>query len=140
MDCQIRWLGDETMSFVVETGSKHSFVIDSSPEGGGRNLGPRPMEVMLSGAISCSAYDVVSYLKKNNQEVSSCVVSVTSQRRKEDPKVFKKIEIYFEIRGKNVDEKVVADAIRMTKEKSGSGYETMSYTAKIIDKYKVIKL
>jgi uncharacterized OsmC-like protein len=80
MECTIRWAGPDTMSFIAETGSGHSFVMDGAPEGGGRNLGPRPMEALLSGAAACTAYDVVLILRKSGMALEGCEVVTSSER------------------------------------------------------------
>ena len=137
MECNIRWLGKETMSFVAESGSGHSFIMDTAVEGGGRNLGPRPMETILSGAAACTAYDILSHLKMNNQNVEGCKVSVSADRAKTDPKVFKKIHMHFIIEGTNIDEEEVKMGIELSKSKYGSGYKILSLTAKITETYEV---
>ena len=99
MECNIRWLGRETMSFIAESGSGHSFVMDTSEEGGGRNLGPRPMETILSGVVACTTYDVLNHLRIKKQEVDGCKVKVNAERAETDPKIFKKIHMHFIIEG-----------------------------------------
>ncbi len=139
MECTIRWLGEETMSFVAETGSGHSFVMDTALQSGGRNLGPRPMESLLSGAIACTAYDVVSHLKENSQDVWSFKVGVTAERSEENPKVFTKIHIEFIIFGNAIDENIVTKAIELSKTMYGSGYKMLSLTANITESFEILK-
>ncbi|MFZ9102720.1 MAG: OsmC family protein, partial [Burkholderiaceae bacterium] len=86
METLIRWTGSDTMSFVAETGSGHAFVMDGAPDGGGRNLGPRPMEVVLSGSAACTAYDVVLILRKSGMDIQGCTVSAQAERAETDPK------------------------------------------------------
>ena len=137
MECNIRWLGKETMSFVAESGSGHSFVMDTSTDGGGRNLGPRPMETVLSGAIACTVYDVLSYLKSEGQKVEGCKAITKAQRSTTHPKVFTKIHIHFVIDGINVKEKYVKKAIDLSKSTYGSGYKMLSLSAEIEDTFEV---
>ena len=92
MDCTVRWSGTG-MTFIAETGSNHALVMDGAPEGGGRNLAPRPMEVVLAGAGGCTAYDVVVILKKNSQQVSGCDLRLEADRAETDPKVFTRIHM-----------------------------------------------
>ena len=99
MECSVRWSG-EGMSFIAETGSKHLVAMDGAPDGGGRNLAPRPMEMVLVGTGGCTAYDVVVILKKSGQEVTGCEVKLTSERAETDPKVFTRIHMHFVVRGR----------------------------------------
>jgi len=98
MDCTVRWTG-EGMTFLAETGSNHVVAMDGAPDGGGRNLAPRPMEMVLLGTGGCTAYDVVVILKKSGQDVRACEVKLTSERAATDPKVFTKIHMHFVVRG-----------------------------------------
>src|SRR6059058_3762999 len=101
MDCTVRWSG-EGMTFLAETGSNHVVAMDGAPDGGGRNLAPRPMEMVLVGTGGCTAYDVVVILKKNGQDVRGCEVKVTAERAPSDPKVFTKIHMHFVVRGRGL--------------------------------------
>src|SRR5688500_1175179 len=100
MKARIKWV--EGVSFVGESESGHAIVLDGAPEGGGRNLGMRPMEAVLIGAGSCTAYDVVHILRKARAAVTNCVVEIDSQRAEADPKVFTKIHFHFLITGENL--------------------------------------
>ena len=93
MKARIKWI--ENVSFVAESGSGHALVIDGAPEGGGRDLGPRPMEVVLMGTGGCTAYDVMHILRKARAPVTDCVLEIDSERATEDPKVFTKIHFHF---------------------------------------------
>ena len=115
MECTVRW-GDG-MTFVAETGSNHLVTMDGAPEGGGRNLGPRPMETVLIGTGGCTAYDVVHILKKNNQDVENCEVKLTAERAASDPKVFTKIHFHFIVTGKSLKREQVERAIHLSAEK-----------------------
>src|SRR5258708_27764515 len=102
MDCKVKWVGPDGMSFVAETGSGHAFVMDGAPDGGGRNLGPRPMETVLAGTGGCTAYDVVVILRKSGQQVSGCEVSLVAERAPSDPKAVTKIHMHFVVRAKDL--------------------------------------
>src|SRR5271170_3015779 len=117
MECTVKWVGPEGMAFVAETGSGHLVTMDGAPEGGGRNLAPRPMEVVLAGAGGCTAYDVVVILKKNGQEVTGCEVELKAERATTDPKVFTRIHYHFVIRGRKLKRSLVEQAVRLTHEK-----------------------
>jgi putative redox protein len=112
---RIKWV--ESVTFVAETESGHAIVMDGAPEGGGRNLGPRPMETMLAGTGGCTAYDVVTILRKARQNVSDCVVEVNAERAPQDPKVFTRIHFHFVVTGRDVDAKQVDRAIHLSAEK-----------------------
>jgi putative redox protein len=89
MKTRIKWV--ENVSFVGETGSGHAVVIDGAPEHGGRNMGMRPMEMLLTGAAACTAFDVVLILKKGRQPVADCVVTAEAERAAEEPRIFTRI-------------------------------------------------
>jgi putative redox protein len=125
------------MSFVAESGSGHSFVMDTAVEGGGRNIGPRPMETLLSGAIACTAYDVLSHLKTNTQNIEGCKVIVNAQRATTDPKVFIRVHMHFVIEGQNIEKNLVDRAIHLSRTKYGSGYRILSLTAEMTESYEI---
>ena len=139
MECTIRWAGPETMSFIAETGSGHSFVMDGAPEGGGRNLGPRPMETVLAGSAACTAYDVVLILKKSGLDVRACEVITTSERAETDPKVFTKIHLLFRIRGRQLKPNLVERAIHLSHSKYCSATKMLGMTAEITHDYELIE-
>ena len=87
MECTVRWTGLSGMTFLAETGSGHLVTMDGAPDGGGRNLAPRPMEVVLAGTGGCTAYDVVLILRKSGQEVRGCDVTLKAERAEKDPKL-----------------------------------------------------
>ena len=91
MECTVRWTGLSGMTFLAETGSGHVVAMDGAPDGGGRNLAPRPMEMVLLGTGGCTAYDVVLILRKSGQTITDCEVKLTSERAEKDPKVFTKV-------------------------------------------------
>ena len=130
MECKVRWSGDG-MSFIAETGSNHLLTMDGAPEGGGRNLSPRPMEVVLSGTGGCTAYDVVVILKKSGQDVTGCEVKLTAERAATDPKVFTKIHMHWTVRGRGLKRNIVENAVRLTHEKYCSATAMLSKTAEV---------
>jgi putative redox protein len=109
MKARIKWL--ENVAFVAESESGHAMVMDGAPEGGGRNLGPRPMETLLMGAGGCTAYDVVHILKKSRAPITDCVVEIDAERAAEDPKVFTKIHFHFVVTGKALKPQQVERAV-----------------------------
>lgn len=125
------------MSFIAETGSGHSFVMDGAPEGGGRNLGPRPMETVLAGSAACTAYDVVLILKKSGLDVRACEVITTSERAETDPKVFTKIHLLFRIRGRQLKANLVERAITLSHTKYCSATKMLGMTAEITHSYEL---
>lgn len=138
MECRVKWIGTEGMSFVAETGSGHAFVMDGAPEGGGRNLGPRPMETVLAGAGGCTAYDVVVILKKSKQQVTGCDVQLQAERAETDPKVFTKIHMHFVVRGRDVKASVVESAIKLSHGKYCSASAMLGKTAAITWDYEMV--
>ena len=115
MNARIKWV--ENSAFVGETGSGHAIVIDGPQEIGGRNLGPRPMELMLLGVGSCSSVDVVMILKKARQQITDCVVELKAERAETDPKVFTAIHMHFVVTGKGLSENHVKRAVELSAEK-----------------------
>lgn len=115
MNVKIRWL-NEAM-FLGESGSGHTVVMDGPETAGGRNIGIRPMEMLLLGVGGCASYDVVSILKKSRQEVLDCCAEVEAQRADAIPAVFEKIHIHFTLTGKNLDEARVKHAVELTAKK-----------------------
>ncbi len=138
MDCRIKWVGTDGMSFVAETGSGHAFVMDGAPEGGGRNLGPRPMETVLAGAGGCTAYDVVVILKKSGQQVSGCEVQLHAERAETDPKVFTQIHMHFVVRGRDLKASVIESAIKLSHGKYCSASAMLGKTAAITYDYEIV--
>ena len=137
MDCTVRWI--DGMAFVAETASGHAFVMDGAPEVGGRNIGPRPMEVVLAGTGGCTAVDVVLILRKSGQEVTDCQVQLHSERAETDPKVFTKIHMHFVIHGKNVKPAMVESAIKLSHQKYCSASIMLGKTATITHDYEIIE-
>jgi putative redox protein len=135
MKARIKWV-DEVM-FVGESGSGHALVIDGAPEYGGRNLGMRPMELLLQGLGGCTAFDVMLILKKARQPVSDCVVEIEAQRADTEPKVFTKIHVHFIVTGQGVSEKHVQRAIELSAEKYCSASIMLGQVAEITHDYEL---
>jgi putative redox protein len=129
MKARIKWV--EGASFVAETGSGHALVVDGAPEAGGRNLGPRPMELVLAGAAACTAFDVVWILKKARQPVSGCVVEAQADRAAKDPKVFTRIHLIYRVAGQGLNPAQVERAVKLSKEKYCSATLMLAKTAAI---------
>jgi putative redox protein len=127
----------EGMTFVAESGSGHGIVIDASPEVGGRDLGARPMEVVLMGTGACSAIDVVHILRKARQAITGCVVEMDSDRAVEDPKVFTRIHFHFVVTGKGLVDTQVERAIRLSKEKYCSATAMLAKTAQVTTDFEI---
>lgn len=127
----------EGMTFVAESGSGHGVVVDANPDIGGRDLGPRPMELVLMGTGACSAIDVVLILRKARQEITGCEVELEGERAAEDPKVFTRIHFHFVVTGRSLNEAQVERAIRLSKEKYCSATAMMAKTAAISSDYEI---
>ncbi|MBC7727012.1 MAG: OsmC family protein [Microbacteriaceae bacterium] len=138
MECTIHWVPGSGMGFVAETGSGHLLTMDGAPDGGGRNLAPRPMETLLAGAGACTAYDVVLILKRGRHDVTGCEVKVQADRAETDPKVFTRINLHFTVRGRNLAEAVVSRAIALSHEKYCSATIMLAKTAEIGTSFEVV--
>ena len=137
MKARIKWVED--VCFVGESGSGHTIVMDGAAEGGGRNLGMRPMETVLIGTGGCSAYDVVHILKKSRAEIADCVVEIESERAAEDPKVFTKIHMHFVVSGKNLKPQQVERAIQLSAQKYCSASIMLGKTAVITHDFEILE-
>jgi putative redox protein len=138
MECAVRWTG-QGMAFVAETGSNHLVAMDGAPDGGGRNLAPRPMEMVLVGTGGCAAYDVVVILKKSGQAVTGCEVRLTSERAASDPKIFTRIHMRFVIRGRALKRNLVEHAIRLSHEKYCSASIMLEKMAQITTDFEIVE-
>lgn len=138
METQLKWAGNA--AFIGKTSSGHTVVMDGPAEGGGRNLGPRPMEMLILGMGACSTYDVVSILKKSRQEITDCEIKITSQRADSDPKVFTDIQLHFIVSGKDLKEKQVERAIKLSAEKYCSASIMLGKTANITHDFEIINI
>lgn len=138
MRARIKWVQDAT--FVGESGSGHALVMDGPPEHGGRNLGVRPMEMLLLGMGGCTAFDVVHILKKLREPVSDCVVELTAERAQEEPKVFTRIHVHFIVSGRALSDKKVARAVQLSAEKYCSASIMLGKVADISHDFEIREL
>ncbi|MET0070972.1 MAG: OsmC family protein [Candidatus Thiodiazotropha sp.] len=135
MKARVVWVEDSVM--LGESGSGHAVVMDGPPEHGGRNLGVRPMEMLLLGMGGCTEFDVLSILRKSRQRVSSCVVELEAERAEQDPKVFTRIHAHFIVSGRDLSEKHVARAISLSAEKYCSASLMLAKSAAITHDYEI---
>ena len=135
MECNVKWTGG--MTFLAETGSNHVVAMDGATEGGGRNLAPRPMEMVLVGTGGCTAYDVLVILKKSGQDVTGCEVRLSSERAQSDPKVFTRIHMHFTVSGRKLKRNLVEQAIRLSHEKYCSASAMLAKTADMTTSYEI---
>jgi len=139
MECKINWLAVSVMAFMAETGTGHILNMDGAPEAGGRNLAPRPMELMLAGAGGCTAFDVVLILQRSRQNIIACEVSLQAERAETDPKVFTKINLHFTVKGKDLDPSKVERAINLSHDKYCSATAMLANTAEITHTFEVVQ-
>ncbi|HUX89102.1 MAG TPA: OsmC family protein [Gallionellaceae bacterium] len=137
MKARIKWV--EQVSFLGETESGHAVLMDGPAEGGGRNLGPRPMEMVLIGTGGCTTYDVLHILKKGRQQVTDCVVEIQAERAAEDPKIFTKIHFHFVVTGKDLKTEQVERAIKLSAEKYCSASIMLGKVADITHDFEVVQ-
>jgi putative redox protein len=138
MECTINWQAASGMAFIAETGSGHILAMDGAPDGGGRNLAPRPMETVLAGTGACTAYDVVLILKRGRHDVRGCQLKLQAQRAETDPKVFTAINMHFVVTGLNLPEAVVERAIKLSHEKYCSASAMLAKTAEITTSFEIV--
>ncbi len=138
MKCRIKWL--DHMSFVGESDSGHSVVMDGAPDAGGRNLGVRPMEMLLLGLGGCTAFDVVSILRKSRQQISDCEVEIEAERAVEIPKIFTHIHVHFVVSGRGLDEKKVSKAVSLSSDKYCSASRMLEKAATITHDFEIVEL
>lgn len=136
MECKVRWF--EGMSFIAETGSGHLVAMDGAPEAGGRNVAPRPMEIVLAGTGGCSAFDVVMILKRARQEVTGCEVELKADRADTDPRVFTKIHMHFVVTGRNLKPDAVERAVKLSAEKYCSASIMLGKTAEMTHDWEIV--
>tara|TARA_B100001996_G_scaffold126415_1_gene95822 strand:- start:1105 stop:1521 length:417 start_codon:yes stop_codon:yes gene_type:complete len=136
LNIKVSWAGDAL--FIGESTTGHKLLMDGPPEGGGRNLGPRPMEMLLLGTGSCSCYDVISILKKSRQNVVRCEVEVSSKRAETEPKVFTDIHIHFKVFGVDLKERQVERAVSLSAEKYCSASIMLGASANITHSFDVL--
>lgn len=137
MECKVTW--GNGMTFIAETGSGHLVAMDGAPEGGGRNLAPRPMEMLLLGTGGCTAYDVVLILKRSRQNVAGCEVSLQAERADTEPRVFTRIHLRFKVTGRDLKPETVERAIKLSAEKYCSASIMLSKTAQITHEWEILE-
>lgn len=137
MKAKITWINGRT--FLGESGSGHSVVMDGAPEAGGRNIGVRPMEMLLLGLGGCTAFDVVMILEKSRENITGCEVELVSERASEDPKVFTYVKMIYTVTGKNLKPASVERAIKLSADKYCSASKMFEFTAKIEHEWHIIE-
>lgn len=138
MECTVKWVDE--MTFLAETGSGHVVAMDGAPEAGGRNLAPRPMELLLAGAGGCMAFDIVLILKRGRQDVRDCQVRVSAERADTDPKVFTRIAFTCTVKGKGLKPEAVDRAVHLSAEKYCSASIMLGKTAQIAHEWKIVEV
>ena len=140
MKTTVRWTGSHGMSFMAETGSGHAVIMDGAPEGGGKNLGPRPMEMVLLGTGGCAAYDVVLILRKSGQDIQNCDVELEATRAETDPKVFTQIKFHFTVKGTGLKPNLVERAIKLSHDKYCSASAMLAKTAELLLTWDIVEI
>ena len=140
MECTINWMGAYGMAFVAETGSGHLLNMDGAPDGGGRNLAPRPMETVLAGTGGCTAYDVVLILKRGRHDVRGCQVKLRAERALTEPKVFTAIHMHFVVSGRGLNAAAVERAVALSHEKYCSASIMLAKTAEITTSVEIVEV
>ena len=139
MEVKVSWNGPSGMSFRAQTGSGHMVAMDGAPEGGGHNLAPRPMEMLLVGTGGCTAYDVVLILKRGRENVLGCDVTLQAERAETDPKVFTKINFHFVVTGKNLKPAAVERAVKLSHEKYCSASIMLAATVEMTHSVEIVE-
>ena len=137
MKSRVKWV--ENVCFMAESESRHAMIMDGSPDIGGRNMGPRPMEMLLMGAGGCTSVDVVMIMQKSRQDVTGCEVEVSAERATDHPKVFTKIHMHFTVRGRNLKPEIVDRAIKLSAEKYCSASIILGKTAEMTHDFEIIE-
>jgi putative redox protein len=140
MECTVQWLGEGGMAFAAQTGSGHLLTMDGAPDGGGHNLAPRPMEMVLAGAGGCTAYDVVLILKRGRHDVRGCSVNMKAERAEADPKVFTRIHMQFTVTGRGLKRDVVERAVALSHDKYCSATIMLAKTAEITTGVEIVEV
>lgn len=138
MKARVKWV--EGMAFMAESDSGHALIMDGAPEIGGRNLGARPMEMLLMGAGGCTSIDVIMILQKSRQDVTDCVVELSAERAGDHPKVFTKIHFHFVVTGRKLKPEVVERAINLSAEKYCSATIILAKTAEVTHDYEIVEV
>ena len=139
MECTVNWMPASGMTFVAETGSGHLITMDGAPDGGGRNLAPRPMETVLAGTGGCTAYDVVLILRRGRHDVRGCQVRLEAERADADPKVFTRIHMHFTVSGRSVPPEAVQRAVQLSHDKYCSATRMLAETANITTSFELME-
>lgn len=139
MECTVNWVPASGMTFVAETGSGHLITMDGAPDGGGRNLAPRPMETVLAGTGGCTAYDVVLILRRGRHDVRGCQVRLEAERAAVDPKVFTRIHMHFTVSGRGVSQEAVQRAVQLSHDKYCSATRMLAETANITTSFECVE-
>ena len=137
MEVVVKWI--EQVSFVAETGSGHSIVMDGAPAAGGRNLAARPMEMVLAGLGGCSSFDIVKLLKEANQQIHGVEIALAAERADSEPAVFTRINGHFTVRGRGLDKTIVEQAVKASAEKHSSVSKMLEQTAEINYSFEIIE-
>ncbi|GBG13475.1 putative redox protein [Novimethylophilus kurashikiensis] len=137
MKARVKWV--ENVCFMGESETGHAVVLDGAPEMGGRNLGMRPMEMLLIGMGGCTSFDVVTILKKSRQAISDCVAEIQAERADEVPKVFTKIHVHFVVKGRNLNPVQVERAVKLSAEKYCSASIMLGKTAEITHDFEIVE-
>lgn len=138
MEAKVKWV--DGVMFVGESGSGHAVVMDGSPEYGGRNMGPRPMEMILLGLGGCSSFDVVEILRKGRNDFVDCQVEINAERADTIPSVFTKIHLHFVVTGRDLKVSAVERAIKLSADKYCSASIMLGKTAEITHDFEVIEV
>lgn len=136
MKSRVKWV--EGMAFMAESDSGHAVIMDGAPDIGGRNLGPRPMEMMLMGAGGCTSIDVMMILQKSRQDVTDCQVELTAERAADHPKVFTRIHFHFIVKGRSLKPETVERAIQLSAMKYCSATIMLAKTAEVTHDFEII--
>jgi putative redox protein len=139
MECTVNWMPASGMAWMAETGSGHLIAMDGAPDGGGRNLAPRPMETVLAGTGGCTAYDVVLILKRGRHDIRGCQVRLTAERAPTDPKVFTAIHMHFVVSGRALAAAAVERAIALSHEKYCSASIMLGKTVAITTSFELVE-
>jgi putative redox protein len=136
MKAKVTWINGR--AFLGESGSGHAIVMDGAPENGGRNIGVRPMEMMLLGLGGCTAFDVVMILEKAREKITGCEIELEGERASEEPKVFTSVKLVYTLRGVDLKPAVVERAIKLSSEKYCSASKMFEKTAKLEQEWKIL--
>ncbi len=138
MKTRVKWV--ENVCFMAESGSGHAVVMDGAPDIGGKNLGPRPMEMLLMGAGGCTSVDVIMILQKSRQDVVDCEVEIDAERAEDHPKVFTRIHMHFTVKGRGLKPEVVDRAIKLSAEKYCSASIILGKTAQMTHDFEIVEV